>query len=96
MVKYNKKLAVISTRAVALDLKFPIDIVYYDVDGIFEFYSTLEKYEERQYCVLGLGEMVDIDSSLIELVDMPAGYYAWREDTDSEWIFGEITIKEEE
>ena len=36
--------------------------------------------------IVGLGEIVDRDSSLRELADLPAGWRAWRSSPDEPWI----------
>ena len=46
-------------------------------DGGWQFLDGEQVFEEDGTTVL-LGEMVQFDPSLVELADLPAGWFAWR------------------
>jgi hypothetical protein len=35
--------------------------------------------------VVGLGEIVQLDASIMELADLPLGWHAWRDSSGSPW-----------
>ncbi len=53
-------------------------------DGGWQFLDGDQVFEEDGTTGL-LGEMVQYDPSLIELADLPAGWYAWRDTPDQPW-----------
>ncbi|MGP0062733.1 MAG: hypothetical protein ACLQGP_03905 [Isosphaeraceae bacterium] len=53
-------------------------------DGSWQFLDGEHVFEEDA-AVVGLGEMVQFDPSLIELADLPTGWYAWRSTLDRPW-----------
>lgn len=53
-------------------------------DGGWQFLDGEQVFEEDGVTVL-LGEMVQFDPSLLELADLPAGWYAWRAAPDQPW-----------
>ena len=53
-------------------------------DGGWQFLDGEHVFEEDGVTVL-LGEMVQFDPSLLELADLPAGWYAWRAAPDQPW-----------
>lgn len=56
-------------------------------DGAWQFFSDdeLESFEEVAK-IVSLQEILDIDPTLLELADMPTGYYATRSNVDEDWI----------
>ena len=36
--------------------------------------------------IVGLGEIIQVDESILELADMPEGYYAYRESLNTKWV----------
>jgi hypothetical protein len=78
--------AVFTTKFVIRD-KRPITYVTHDEeDGAWQFFSSdeFENFEDVAMFV-GLGEIVAIDHSLLNLADMPVGHYAIRESPDDKW-----------
>src|SRR5271157_1883643 len=53
-------------------------------DGGWQFLDGEHVFEEDGATVL-LGEMVQFDPSLLELADLPAGWYAWRAAPGQRW-----------
>ena len=56
-------------------------------DGAWQFLSNdkIENFEQVAM-IVGLGEIVALDPSLLELADMPVGHYAIREKVSDRWI----------
>lgn len=76
--------AVFTTRHVFVD-GFPILKVSHDIDdGSWQFHWGGD-IDEQCAMLVSLKEVVDHDSSVVELYDLPLGWVARREDIDSEW-----------
>jgi hypothetical protein len=78
--------AVFTTKYVVQDKK-PITYVTHDEeDGAWQFFSSdeFENYEDVAM-IVGLGEIVAGDPSLLDLADMPVGHYAIRDTPDDTW-----------
>ena len=79
--------AVFTTKYV-LEERKPITYVTHDSDdGAWQFFSNDEFDDfESVAKIVGLGEILEMDSSILELADMPEGYYAYRESLSEKWI----------
>jgi hypothetical protein len=78
--------AVFTTTYVVQDKK-PITYVTHDEeDGAWQFFSSdeFENYEDVAM-IVGLGDIVASDPSLLDIADMPVGYYAIRDTPDDKW-----------
>ncbi len=62
----------------------PLLLVTHDADGGWQFLDGEHVFEEDGATVL-LGEMVQFDPSLLDLADLPTGWYAWRVAPDQPW-----------
>lgn len=71
----NLNLAVFCSESILKHGK-GIDSVFHDEDGDFQFISNQE--EDGKICLLSLEEVVDIDASVKEVLDIPIGYVAFR------------------
>ncbi|QHL89272.1 DUF2185 domain-containing protein [Nibribacter ruber] len=79
--------AVFTTKFVMEENK-PITYITHDVDdGAWQFFSD-DEFEDFESVakVVGLGEIIQMDKSILELADMPAGYYAYRVSATSKWV----------
>jgi hypothetical protein len=65
----------------------PILFVSHDTDGTWQF-LTGEDVKMPDARVVGLGEMVDRDPTLIALADLPVDWEAWRATVDAPWERG--------
>ena len=77
------KTAVITTRQVLEGA--PILHVTHDADdGAWQFLpgGDVDAADAR---IVGLGEMCERDSALLELADLPEGWKAWRERPGAAW-----------
>lgn len=78
--------AVFTTTFVIKDKKF-ITYVSHDIeDGAWQFLSD-DKFEnfEDVAMIVGLGEIVERDKSLINIADLPLGYIATRNSLTDTW-----------
>jgi hypothetical protein len=79
--------AVFTTKFVISDNK-EITYVTHDADdGAWQFFSEdkFEDYEEVAK-IVGLGQIIKRDESILELADMPVGYYAFRKSKKDKWV----------
>jgi hypothetical protein len=68
----------------------PILLVCHDSeDGAWQF-LTGEPADTADAMLVGLKEIVDLDSSVLELVDLPLGWQASRETQQSPWTRSQI------
>ncbi|MBO4773640.1 MAG: DUF2185 domain-containing protein [Bacteroidales bacterium] len=85
MLLFDLNMAVITTRYV-LDNNSPILYVFhYEDDGVWTFIGD-EKCQNSDYRVVSVEEIINIDSSILELADMPCGYCAKRTDKNISWV----------
>lgn len=79
--------SVFTTKFVIEDKK-TITYVSHDEDGgLWQFFSN-DDFKDLEVVarIAKLKELVDMDPTLLELADMPVGYYATRKDKDHKWI----------
>ena len=66
--------------------KSEITYVTHDMDGAWQFIKNDSKSTKTENATLvGLGEIISLDSSLITLFDLPRGWFAWRDNNKSSW-----------
>lgn len=84
--KESPNTAVFTTKYVLEDKKTITYVSHDEEDGAWQFFSDdkFDNYEEVAK-VLALQEIIEMDSSLLELAEMPYGYYATRKHKDEEW-----------
>lgn len=76
--------AVFTTRFV-LEQQSPILIAYHCDDGSWQFSGKEDNLSDEDFKVVSLGEIIEIDKSLLELCDMPINAEATRLSTTSPW-----------
>ncbi len=57
-------------------------------DGGWQFLELKNKQSPEDAAVISLEQIIQIDPSVTELVDLPLGWHAWRETKDSPWKRG--------
>jgi hypothetical protein len=84
-------IAVFTTKYVLEDKRIITYVSHEIEDGAWQFFSD-DKFEDfsKVVRVVGFNEMMDLDPTLRELVDMEMGYIATRNNIDDKW-----TIKQE-
>ncbi|MBX2812646.1 MAG: hypothetical protein KTR25_12590 [Myxococcales bacterium] len=79
-----KDSSVLTTQEI-VDGREPIRYVSHDVDdGAWQFHSGPD-FDEESTCLITLGEMVQIDPTLVGLADLALGVSAWRESPSDPW-----------
>jgi len=87
----DRNIAVITTKFV-LDNESPILYVFHhEDDGMWQFSGNEELIGDNDYKVVSFQEMIKIDSSILDVVDLPPDYVASRESTASPWTIKPIT-----
>lgn len=76
--------AVITTKYV-LEGKSPILSVFHYDDGSWQFSGPEENLPDEDYRVLSLDEIINMDSSVLEVADLPYEGEAHRETKSSQW-----------
>lgn len=81
--KEPENTAVFTTSFVIIDKKDNTTAYHEKDDGAWQFFSDdhFENFEEVAK-IVSLGEVIKMDSSLLELADMPVGYYAHKKSKD--------------
>jgi hypothetical protein len=79
--------AVFTTKFVIEDNK-DITYVTHDADdGAWQFFSDDEFEDfEKVAKLVSLGQIIERDKSVLDLADMPVGYYAYRKSKKDKWI----------
>ena len=72
------------TTVYVIENNSPIVYVSHDMDGDWQFFGPEENVEMDKSRVVLLGEIIDMDSSLKELLDLPMGTAAYRQSRESE------------
>ena len=67
---------------------FPILQAFHDNNGDWQFFSYKDELTEENARVISLGEILEIEKTLENVVlNLPKGYEALRDDKGSEWYF---------
>ncbi len=85
--KFNENLntAVFTTKFVVND-KNDITLVTHDNDGSWQFHSKDEWDNiEKVSMVISLGEIIEIDNTILDIADLPLGGEASRLSVKSKW-----------
>lgn len=88
LIKQEKPIetAVFTTKFVIEDKK-TIVLVTHDIeDGAWQFFSDdyFENFEEIAK-IIGFQELINLDNSLLQIVDLPLGFCATRKDEFDNW-----------
>jgi hypothetical protein len=79
-----ENLATITVRQIIVDGDPILRVSHDEDDGGWQF-LTGGQVEMKDAMLVGLGEIVALDPSVIELADLPLGWRATRENQDSPW-----------
>lgn len=77
---------VYTTRFVINDLS-PILQVVHDIDDDWQFFSAEGFISESDAKIVALREIIAIDNSITEILDMPCSMRASRQSVKEEWTF---------
>ena len=86
--------AVFTTKFIIVDKKDITLVRHEPEDGAWMFFSD-DKYQnyEEVAKVVGLGEIIKIDSTILEIADLPVGYYATRKSIGDKWQVEKLKAK---
>ena len=89
--KQAENTAVFTTKFVIMDKKDITYVSHDKEDGAWQFFSDdhFDNFEDVAK-IVGLGEIIRIDSSLLELADMPDGFSAHRKFKGDKWTIQEM------
>ena len=79
-----QSLATISLKRIVQE-GVPILHVSHDADGDWQFLDGSDDLRTEDACVVGLADVVKLDETVCELVDLLPGWVAWRETASSPW-----------
>ncbi|MDN3657233.1 hypothetical protein QWZ08_16405 [Ferruginibacter paludis] len=79
--------AVFTTKFITIDKKVITRVTHEKEDGAWQFFSddNFDSFEDVAK-VVGLGEVIKIDSTVLELADMQKGYFATRQTKGDKWV----------
>jgi hypothetical protein len=77
--------AVITTKYV-LNENSPILYVNHYEDGFWEFLGKEDKLNDEDFKLVSLEEIIVIDSTILEVADLPYEKKAYRDNKDSFWV----------
>lgn len=79
-------IAVFTTKYVIEDRKTIVFVAHDIEDGAWQFFSddSFDNFEEVAK-IVGFQELINMDDSLLQIVDMPLGYSATRKDEFDNW-----------
>lgn len=79
-----KSVMVMTTKNVVEKNQTIVYISHDEEDGMWQFHDGSE-VEMDDAMLVSLEEIMALDSSLMELHDLPIGWIAWRDSKDSVW-----------
>lgn len=74
------------TTSYVVNKNSPILFVYHGEDGSWQSHGPEENVDDENIRLVALGEIINIDTSVLEIADMPIGFEAVRNSKDSGWI----------
>lgn len=60
-------------------------VTYDEEDGAWQFLPSVGLANMKEAAVVGLKRMVQLDSRIKEVADLPYGWHAWRDDENAPW-----------
>jgi hypothetical protein len=89
--KETDNTAVFTTKFVVNDKKEITYVTHEKEDGAWQFFSTdnFDNFEDVAR-VVGLGEIIKMDSTILDIADMPEGFFAQRRFKGDKWVVQEI------
>jgi hypothetical protein len=76
--------AVITLRSIVFGGRPILHVTHDEDDHGWQFLSAGDA-DEQDAAVVALSEIVELDSSVLEIADMPPGWHAWRASRSSPW-----------
>jgi hypothetical protein len=82
----NLNMAVLTSKYV-MKKKSPIVYATLDDDGVWQFWSK-ELVNESEIMVVSLKEIIDVDASIKDILDLQVGFAAMRNEGGAKWEIG--------
>jgi len=83
---FNESLdTVVFTTKFVVNEKSPILFVFHDEDGSWQFHGAENNVEDKYMMLVGLGEIIELDKTILEIADLPLGFEAVRSKKEGEW-----------
>ena len=79
-----KNCASLTLRSIVREGKPILYVVHYEDNHVWGFYDG-EDVRQEDAMVVSLLSMVNRDASLLDVADLPPGWYAWREKPNAPW-----------
>jgi hypothetical protein len=81
----RKDTAVFTSKAILNGSDWIYYVTHDSDDGAWQFHPYGGLTPEQDAVVVSLGSIVDMDSSILALADLPRGWHAWRESRSATW-----------
>jgi len=81
----NLNVAVFTTKYVLSGIDIITYIFHYEEDGYWQFSGDTSCIGDEDYKIVSVEEIINMDSTVLQMKDLPLGFYAYREDKDSDW-----------
>jgi hypothetical protein len=83
---------VFTTKFILNDKQDITTVYHYAEDGVWQFDSNdqYNRYEEVVK-IVGLGEIINLDPSILEIADLPLGFFAKRNSKKDSWVINKIS-----
>ena len=90
--KDKLNIAVFTTKFVVKDKKEITYVTHEVEDGAWQFFSKddFDNYEEVAM-IVSFDEIVQIDKTILEIADLPLGYFATRQTSKDSWTINKMT-----
>ena len=84
--------AVFTTEFVAKDKKEITYVTHDAEDGAWQFFSNddFDNFEEVAM-IVSLDDIIQIDKTVLEIADLPLGYFATRQTSKDSWTINKMT-----
>ncbi|HAS52842.1 MAG TPA: hypothetical protein DCS42_01335 [Nitrospiraceae bacterium] len=84
--KEDRNLAVFCLRSIVKAGAVSLYGSHDSEDGMWQFLDGTEPTEPNAM-IISLGEVVDLDPTVVELAGLPPGWYTMRSSRNDEWVF---------
>lgn len=81
----NLSTAVITTKFILEDKNPILYVFHYEEDGMWQFSGSDNEINDNDYKVISLQEIINIDSSILEIANLSLNHMAFRESKKDSW-----------
>jgi len=82
----NLDTAVFTTKFVIIDKKDITYVTHDSDDGAWQFFSNDKSDNQEEVAmIVSLGEIINIDKTVLDIADLPVGYIAFRQSIKDKW-----------